>query len=124
MSYNFEVHYDEKYQKYELMCSLGGKYSITQNDINSIKKIHEIINKIMEYLIIRTLINRNDVDKIVNQVFKQTGKKFSEFQSNQYAYLRLRSHLEYTECKMISTPEQPKVHSFIVKSNQIIGICN
>ena len=72
----------------------------------------------MEYLIIRRLINRNDVDKIVKQVFKQIGKKFSEFQSNQYTYLRLRSHHEYTECKMISTPELPKVHSFIVKSNQ------
>ena len=97
---NFGIHYNEQFDKYELMCSLGGKYSITQSDINFIKTLHEIINKIMEYLIIRTLINRNDVDKIVNQVFKQTGKKFSEFQSNQYAYLRLRSHHEYTELLM------------------------
>ena len=59
----------------------------------------------------------NDVDKIVNQVFRQLVKSFSEFDSDKYAYLRLRSHPDYTECKMIST-RQPRIHRFVVQTNQ------
>jgi len=81
------------------MCFLGNKYTITQTDINAIKTLHQIINKIMDYLIKQKLIKRNEVDKIVNQIFRLRGLGFSKFQSNQFAYLRLRADPEYTKSR-------------------------
>jgi len=52
------------------MCCLGTKNSISYTNLLAIRNMHQIINKIIDYLLNEKLINKNEVDKIVKQVFK------------------------------------------------------
>jgi len=52
-----------------MMCCLGNKNIFTEIDINSIRNLHQIINKFIDYLLKQKLIKANEVDTFVNQVF-------------------------------------------------------
>lgn len=103
--------------------SIGSERYFNSDDQQVIEKLHQIIEKLFDYLVTEKIIDSDKKDNIAKQVFKQPGKTFSEFSSQKHANIRLRID-KFSQFSEITTPIQKQTkelssdkHSFLIPKN-------